>query len=420
MSGSSGVSVTLAGYAMGGNPRLTRVSFGYSAETSLNLQSFSSSQFLFQDSNKLATINSCAASGSYLATFLAGDNALDSNNPKRKNITTQGTLPTVSCGGEVAVTGGGTTIFGEYPGPRIASFTATRSGTQVTITSGAVSPGATNLTGKSFFMSTDNSVFTEICRTYTTNGSAESCVKTGLTSGETYYFRLRAYGTNGYDTVFSPDITVTIPIISSDATLSNLTLSSGTLSPTFASATESYTASVSNTVSTGYTVTATKTNSGASVVQYLGATGTTAFTGALSVGANVIRTVVTAGDGTTTKTYTVTVTRALSTDATLSALALSSGTLSPTFATSTESYTVSVANSVTSTTVTPTRTQGNATVTVNGTSVTSGSASGAISLSVGSNTINVVVTAQDGATTKTYTITAYICNWYDKLHSVSC
>jgi uncharacterized repeat protein (TIGR02543 family) len=405
MSGSSGVSVTLAGYAMGGNPRLTRVSFGYSAETSLNLQSFSSSQFLFQDSNKLATINSCAASGSYLATFLAGDNALDSNNPKRKNITTQGTLPTVSCGSEVAVTGGGATIFGEYPGPRIASFTATRSGTQVTISSGTVSPGATNLTGKSFFMSTDNSVFTEICRTYTTNGNPESCVKNGLTSGETYYFRLRAYGTNGYDTVYSPDITITLPIISSDATLSNLTLSSGTLSPTFASATESYTASVSNTVSTGYTVTATKTNSGASVVQYLGATGTTAFTGALSVGANVIRTVVTAGDETTTKTYTVTVTRALSTDATLSALAQSSGTLSPTFATSTESYTVSVANSVTSTTVTPTRTQGNATITVNGTSVTSGSASGAISLSIGSNTINVVVTAQDGATTKTYTVT---------------
>jgi len=404
MSGSSSVSVSIAGYAMGGNPKLTRVSFGYSAETSLNLTSFASNQFLFQDSKQLTTINSCAAPGSYLATFLAGDNALDGNNPKRKNIFTQGTLPTVSCGGEVAITGGGSTIFGEYPGPRIASFTATRNGTQVTLTSGAVSPGATNLTGKSFFMSTDNSVFTEICRTYTATGVAESCVKSGLTSGETYYFRLRAYGTNGYDTVFSPDITVTIPIVSSVATLSNIALSSGTLSPTFDSATENYTASVANSVATGYTVTPTKSNGGASFVQYLGATGTTNFTGALAVGSNVIRTVVTASDGTTTKTYTVTVTRAGSSDATLSALALSAGSISPTFSSSTETYTVSVANSASTTTLTPTRTQANATITVNGIAVTSGSASGAIALNVGSNNITVVVTAQDG-TTKTYTVT---------------
>jgi len=404
MSGSASVSVSLAGYAMGGNPRLTRVSFGYSAETSLNLQSFSSGQFLFQDSNKLTTINSCAAPGSYLATFLAGDNALDGNNPKRKNITTQGTLPTVSCGSEVAVTGGGTTIFGEYPGPRIASFTATRSGTQVTISSGGVSPGATNLTGKIFYMSTDNSVFTAICTTTNTTGAAESCTKSGLTSGQTYYFRLKALGTNGYDTVFSPDITVTLPIISSVATLSSLTLSSGTLSPAFASGTENYTASVANEVGS-VTVTATKTNSGASTVQYLGATGTTPFTGALSVGSNVIRTIVTAGDGTTTKTYTVTITRANSTVATLSNLVLSAASLSSTFVSATETYTASVANSVASTTVTPTRTQANATITVNGSAVTSGNASGAISLNVGSNTINVVVTAQDGATTKTYTVT---------------
>jgi hypothetical protein len=42
-------------------------------------------------------------------------------------------------------------------------------------------------------------------------------------------------------------------------------------------------------------------------------------------------------------------------------------------------------------------------VTVNGTPVTSGSASGAINLNVGPNTITVVVTAQD-ASTKTYTV----------------
>ncbi|MEI6377692.1 MAG: MBG domain-containing protein, partial [bacterium] len=68
------------------------------------------------------------------------------------------------------------------------------------------------------------------------------------------------------------------------------------------------------------------------------------------------------------------------------------------------SYTASVANSTTSITVTPTVTQANATVTVNGTSVTSGTASGSISLPVGPNTITVAVTAQDGVTVRSYTV----------------
>jgi uncharacterized repeat protein (TIGR02543 family) len=91
----------------------------------------------------------------------------------------------------------------------------------------------------------------------------------------------------------------------------------------------------------------------------------------------------------------------------LSGLAISSGTLSSTFNSCTPNYTASVANTVSSITVTPTRSQANATITVNGTSVASGSASGAISLSLGSNTISVVVTAPDGTTTKSYTLTVF-------------
>jgi predicted nucleic acid-binding Zn ribbon protein len=95
----------------------------------------------------------------------------------------------------------------------------------------------------------------------------------------------------------------------------------------------------------------------------------------------------------------------VSTDATLSDLAISEGTLSSAFAAATTSYTVSVENAVTSVTVTPTVNDSGATVTVNGNAVTSGSASGAIILSEGSNTITVVVTAEDGTTTESYTIT---------------
>jgi hypothetical protein len=95
----------------------------------------------------------------------------------------------------------------------------------------------------------------------------------------------------------------------------------------------------------------------------------------------------------------------LSSNADLSALALSTGTLTPTFASGTTAYTASVSNATTSITVTPTRAEANATITVNGTAVTSGSASGNITLTVGANVITTIVTAQDGTTLKTYTLT---------------
>ena len=191
--------------------------------------------------------------------------------------------------------------------------------------------------------------------------------------------------------------TVTRQPQSSNANLSALGLSSGTLSPSFSSGTTSYTATVANSV-TSLTVTPTKSDSGATVGV------TPASPVSLSVGSNTISVLVTAENG-TEKTYTVAVTRLPSSNANLSALSLSEGTLSPTFSSSTTTYTATVANSVTSMTVTPTIEESNATVTVDGASATSGSPSGSISLNVGTNTITTVVTAQDGTTTKTYTTT---------------
>ncbi|MFY7886082.1 MAG: cadherin-like beta sandwich domain-containing protein, partial [Dolichospermum sp.] len=101
---------------------------------------------------------------------------------------------------------------------------------------------------------------------------------------------------------------------------------------------------------------------------------------------------------------------AISTDATLSALTTTAGTIVPSFASSTTAYTASVSNATTSVTVTPTKAQTNATIEVrinNGSyaTVASASASSALSLNVGANPIDVRVTAQDGTTIKTYTIT---------------
>jgi len=110
-----------------------------------------------------------------------------------------------------------------------------------------------------------------------------------------------------------------------------------------------------------------------------------------------------AGNYTLTQPTGLTGTITASSNANLSSLTLSAGTLTPAFASATTSYTASVM-AVPSITVTPTVSDAGATVTVNTTAVTSGSASGAINLNPGDNTITVTVTAADLITTKTYTV----------------
>ena len=83
----------------------------------------------------------------------------------------------------------------------------------------------------------------------------------------------------------------------------------------------------------------------------------------LEDGANRITVTVTAEDGRTTETYTITVTRPGSDfdDATLRALRISPGTLSPTFDPEVIAYTASVANGVRNLTVYATPTASGAT-----------------------------------------------------------
>ena len=144
----------------------------------------------------------------------------------------------------------------------------------------------------------------------------------------------------------------------------------------------------------------TSTNSGLSLVlAQAGLTGSSVvsanlpLTGLLPGATYYYRSVATNTAGTNNGVYLSFTT--ISTNASLSGLALSGGTLAPTFAASTVSYTASVPNTTTNITVTPTAAQANATITVNGTTVTSGSASEPVSLVVGPNTVTVVVTAQD-------------------------
>ena len=94
-----------------------------------------------------------------------------------------------------------------------------------------------------------------------------------------------------------------------------------------------------------------------------------------------------------------------SSSASLSALSLSVGTLSPAFLPGTTGYTAFVGNSVSTITTTPTVTTPVAQITVKGLPVPSGTASAPIDLAVGSNVITIVATAQDLTTLQTYTVT---------------
>ena len=119
----------------------------------------------------------------------------------------------------------------------------------------------------------------------------------------------------------------------------------------------------------------------------------------LVVGPNPVTIGVTAQTG-DKKSYTVVVTRAPNANSDLKALSVSAGALSPSFAPGIFAYTLSVGNEITSTTVTPTDSMATSTVTVGNVDVPSGTASKPMALIVGDNTIDVIVTAQSGATKK--------------------
>ncbi len=202
----------------------------------------------------------------------------------------------------------------------------------------------------------------------------------------------------------------TFNVLSSDATLSSLATSQGTLTPIFSSGQMSYTADVSNAISS-IMVTPASSDPNATI-QVNGVTvpsGTQSGSIALAEGVGTtINTVVTAQDGTTMDTYSITVTRAPSGNARLSTIALTpyaslvnTGTVG-----ATTTYTALVGNGVTSVTLTPAAQDPTATITVDGVTVPSGTASGSITLGAeGSNTtITTVVTSQNGSATRTYSI----------------
>jgi fibronectin type 3 domain-containing protein len=223
-----------------------------------------------------------------------------------------------------------------------------------------------------------------------------------VSDGVTYFYVVSATNALGESANSAPASAA----LSVNAALTNLVPSAGTLAPAFTSNTFSYTASVhyltnSLTVTpTAHDPSATITVNGATV-----ASGSASGPISLSIGSNTVTTVVVSYNLSLTNTYTLAVTReAASTNATLTNLVISAGTLNPAFANNVFAYSAGVSNSTTSLTVTPTAADAGATIRVNGTSVGSGTATAPISLSVGGNTITTVVVSASLSVTNTYTL----------------
>lgn len=212
-----------------------------------------------------------------------------------------------------------------------------------------------------------------------------------------------------FHTPVTSNITLYAKWQSAAATLSSLNVGQGTLEPSFSPEELDYQVDVASDV-TSLEFSLSK----ADPSQTLTVTGVTyqsvtddvySYTVSdLVEGINPIQIKITSESG-NSNTYTLLVNRvgAISNNAYLGELALSSGTLSPAFTSKTAVYDVEVENATRNITITAATADENATMTVNGSVVTSGEASEPISLSVGSNPITILVTAPSGQT-KTYII----------------
>ncbi|MDR3706122.1 MAG: fibronectin type III domain-containing protein [Paludibacteraceae bacterium] len=239
---------------------------------------------------------------------------------------------------------------------------------------------------------TDNTfgTYTELTGITSTSQAISS-----LSAGTPYHYRVKAVTTAG-SSDWSSTIDVTTVAASTDATLSALSTSAGTLSPSFASGTTTYSVVLPSGTTTIPTVSATVNESHASKV----IADATTLPGSATV-------TVTAQDNSTTDVYTINYTVAASTDATLSALSTSAGTLSPAFDAGTITYSVELpAGTTTVPSVIATTNESHAQVEI-------------VYATDVNGTTTVTVTAEDGSTKKVYSISYTVATGVNQVNAVT-
>ena len=245
--------------------------------------------------------------------------------------------------------------------------------------------------------------FSKTNRSYTVNVSSEvTNVVIGGSAEYPAYTTVEGLGsysiTTGINTikvkVIAEDLTEEFYTInvnrlsSANKFLSSLSIQETSLNEQFVQNVSSYTASVANNV--------TSIN-----IEAIAADTRSTVTGdglkSLNTGDNVFTITVTAEDN-TQNTYTLTVTRARNSDAFLKNITLSGGfQLDPVFDKNTTTYSVVVPNEMPSINVVASKNDAKATVTGDGLKT----------LNTGNNVVTITVTAENGQTTKTYTVNVY-------------
>ena len=201
-------------------------------------------------------------------------------------------------------------------------------------------------------------------------------------------------------------ITLRAITLAGDNTLKSLTVSPGTLAPAFSAATQDYTVNVASGV-TEVTVSAATSDSNAVISGDLPNEGRATIKLDGPGTTKVISLTVTASNE-TSRTYTITVTRARpSSDDALTGLTVTPGSLDPDFASNILSYRVNVDNNVDTVTITATKSDPNAVLSALGSIIAAaGTQTGQVSVPLRERRteMDLTVTAQDGMTTRSYTI----------------
>jgi hypothetical protein len=195
-----------------------------------------------------------------------------------------------------------------------------------------------------------------------------------------------------------------------DATLKALSVSPGTVQPTFDPTVFIYNVpEAANLSSVDVTATPNSTNATVTIAGNKATAGNATSVPITPFANTSISIVVTAGDGKTTQTYTLTASEPPPppppppADATLTALAVSVGQLSPNFTAGTHDYKVAEVAGTKSVTVTATTNSSTATVMIQGAPVKSGSPSADITLDATKATVvNITVTDGPGTYHKRY------------------